>query len=374
MINVFEPTYDERENSALASVLDSRWTGRGSLVSKFEALFAKHIGVGEDNIITTNSASEALFQIANLENWKKDDEVLVPSISFIAAATAVLDVGAQIKFIDVDKLSMNPTIEILNQSRTEKTKALILNNYGGMQKEILEIAKWCNSNGILLIEDSSCAINSKIQNNYLGTFGDYGVWSLDSMKLISAGDGGIIYSKSTENANLLRERMYLGLKNKTSGLSGAMTKQKWWEYNISGPYRRAIMNDITASIALVQLSKIGELVKKRNDIINYYAENLNETGDLKFDGVIGDFRSPYFFWLQTKFRNELAQYLLDQGIYTTFRYFPLHKIDYFNSKVSLSNSDVASETSLLLPLHANLTESQIEKIIDNISLFFKTKV
>jgi aminotransferase len=242
-----------------------------------------------------------------------------------------------------------------------------------MQKEIFEIVTWCNSHKILLIEDSSCAINSKIHNQYLGTFGDYGVWSLDSMKLISAGDGGIIYSKSIESAKLLRERMYLGLKNKTSGLSGAMTKQKWWEYDISGPYRRSIMNDVTASIALVQLSKISELVKKRNSIINYYAENLHAIGDLQFDGITGDFRSPYFFWLQTKSRNELAQHLLDQEIYTTFRYFPLHKIDYFKSKVSLNNSDVASETSLLLPLHANLTESQIEKIIKNISIFFKTK-
>ena len=371
MINVFEPTYDERENYALGKVLESRWTGRGKLVSDFESQFAKHLNVSPQNVITTNSATEALFQIAEYENWEKDDEILIPSISFIAAATSVLNIGAKVIFVDVDEFSLNPTVETLNEALTVNTKALIINHYGGMQNQIIEIIEWCKENNILVIEDSACAINSKYQNTYLGTFGDYGVWSLDSMKLLSAGDGGIIYCKSKENADSIRERIYLGLKNKTSGQQESMTNQKWWEYDISGSHRRSIMNDITASLALVQLSKITELVKKRNEIINYYSENLTGIGDLQYNSLTGDFRSPYFFWIQTIHRNELAKHLLHKDIYTTFRYFPLHNIPYFNHKKSLVKSELAASKTLLLPLHANLTHLQIEKIVFEITNFFQ---
>ena len=370
MINVFEPTFNLRELDAISQVFESKWTGSGPLVKKFEILFAEKLGVDAEQIICTTSATEALFQISELENWKTNDEILIPTISFIAAATSVLNAGGKIKFIDVDQHSLNPTIEQLDNSLSANVKALILNHYGGMQNNIMAIVNWCKKNNIMLIEDSACAINSKINNKYLGTFGDYGVWSLDSMKLLSAGDGGIIFSKSREKADLLRRNLYLGLLGENTGLGSSKDKNRWWEYNISGPFRRAIMNDITASIALIQLTKLDELVSKRNTLLHKYIENLSGIGDLSFDKSIGEHRSPYFFWIQTEYRDQLAEYLLENNIYTTFRYFPLHKVPFFKSKDFLPNSEIAAKKTLLLPLHANLKEAEILKIIDSIQNFY----
>jgi aminotransferase len=370
VINVFEPTFNLRELDAISQVFESKWTGSGPLVKKFEILFAEKLGVDAEQIICTTSATEALFQISELENWKTNDEILIPTISFIAAATSVLNAGGKIKFIDVDQHSLNPTIEQLDNSLSANVKALILNHYGGMQNNIMAIVNWCKKNNIMLIEDSACAINSKINNKYLGTFGDYGVWSLDSMKLLSAGDGGIIFSKSREKADLLRRNLYLGLLGENTGLGSSKDKNRWWEYNISGPFRRAIMNDITASIALIQLTKLDELVSKRNTLLHKYIENLSGIGDLSFDKSIGEHRSPYFFWIQTEYRDQLAEYLLENNIYTTFRYFPLHKVPFFKSKDFLPNSEIAAKKTLLLPLHANLKEAEILKIIDSIQNFY----
>ena len=371
MINVFEPSYDKRELAEIEKVLVSGWTGKGSLVDKFEADFSQHLNLeNPDQIVTTNSATEGLFAIAELEGWRSGDEVMVPTISFIAAANCVISSQAQVKFVDVDSRTLNVTIDTLNKAFSINTRALILNNYGGIQPNIVEISEWCRERNITLIEDSACAIDSRIGDKYLGTFGDYGIWSLDSMKLISSGDGGIIYCKSLEKMKVLRRNLYLGLSTSLTGYNNSATKNRWWEFNIDSPSRRSIMNDLTAALANVQLRKLPEFVEKRNNIILKYSLELKSVGDLEYISEIGPHRSPYFFWIQTNYRDELSEFLLKSNIYTTFRYYPLNKIEFFNDKESYDGTEFAMRKTLLLPLHTNLTENQIDYIVTKIKSFF----
>lgn len=379
MINVFQPSLGEQELNAIKEVFKSNWIGRGKKVDEFEKKFAEYQGVEPWQMIATTCASEGLFAIIELLKLSPEDEVIVPTIGFVAKASAVCNAGAKPIFCDVNPHSLNSSLEDIKIVVTNKTKAIIVNHYGGYPVEIEKIQKFCTENNIILIEDAACAIGSSVLGKKVGTYGDYAVWSFDSMKILVSGDGGMIYCKDKIMAQKMREHLYLGLiEGKTSGLEKSKNiKDRWWEYEISQFGRRAIMNDMTASIGLVQLTKLPEMLKRREQIISRYSESFS-----KIPGLIippykreNDVLTHYLYWIQLEKRDELAHYLMDNNIYTTYRYWPLHRVSKFGYKgKTLSGADEATRITLNIPCHNNLSDSDVEYIISTITTFAKNNL
>ena len=150
---------------------------------------------------------------------------------------------------------------------------------------------------------------------------------------------------------------------------------KWWEFDISSPSRRAIINDVTAAIGLEQLKKVDKFIEKRKEIACFYDQNLRILEWLTIPPNLSDEveSSYYMYWIQLEERDELAKYLKENGIYTTFRYYPLHWVEYYKDKCrgsdNLPNTNFAANKTLCIPLHQSLKDDEIKLIVNKIKSF-----
>lgn len=371
MINVFHPTAGDAELSQVADCFQSGWLGKGRKVEQFEAAWAAHIGVDPAHVVSVNCATEGLFQVCQLAGLSRGDVVFMPSIHFIGAANAVLSTGAELKFCDVDSHLLNPTLAHIQAAyKALYAKAVILLHYGGVAQELDAIRQWCDEAGLILIEDAACAQATTYQDKAAGTWGHFGVWSFDAMKVMTCGDGGMVYCESQQEADELRKAVYLGMDTESGAKSD---KSRWWEFKVDdyGPHeRRAIMNDLAAGIGLEQLRRLPEFVERRMEIVRQYDAALCGLVTVPPSGT-----SPYYFyWIQTERRDELARHLRDNDIYTTFRYYPLHRVFAghrgFYRMPDLPGVDYAADHTLLLPLHQGLTDDDVQFVIDKVRQFF----
>ncbi len=262
------PVFDEREEKALIEILRSGKWGRvnGKKNEEFENKFAKYHSAKYG--ITCVNGTVALELSLRALGIEPGDEVIVPPYTFIATASSVLMVGAKPIFVDIDPKTYNIDPNKIESTITSKTKAIIPVHIGGCpanMDKILDIAKKYN---LKVLEDAAQAHGAEWRRRKVGALGDMGIFSFQSSKNINAGEGGIILTNNEE----LAERTW-SLMN-----VGRSKKGEWYmHYILSGNYR---MTEFQAGILLVQMERIEELMKKREENAKYLTENLN-----KIEGV-----------------------------------------------------------------------------------------
>mgnify|MGYP003132465132 FL=1 len=383
MINIYQPLLGKEELKAIKDVFDSNWLGygrNGTKQDEFVKMFAKKLvdvnfGVGiaspdPECFTTISCCSEALFQAVNVY-VDENDEVIIPSIGFVAAANAVISKKAQPIFCDVDPNTLNPRVSDIEKCITKKTKAIIILHYAGVPCDIEGILELCKKHNIKLIEDNASSPFSKVSGKSTGTFGDMGLWSFDPMKIITTGDGGMIYCCDKNILQQIKYNTYLGLKS--SGASNPVDN-KWWEFDVELAGSKATMNDLSASVGIEQLKKVDKFLSTRKLLYNTYNEELKNLSWLDIPKPISIFNesSYYMYHIQLKSesdRNKLARHLRDYDIYTTFRYYPLHWVKFYKSNASLPNAEWAATHTLNLPLHQSLTKKDLTYIIESIKKF-----
>lgn len=375
MIQVFSPTLGPAEQAAAATTLASGWVGFGPKCLEFESAWAAHLGVPAENVVSVNCATEGLHQIFAEIGIQTTERLLVggvvmPAISFIGIANAVLDGALFVQLCDVDRHTLNPTVADIERAIDAHTVAVCIQHYGGVPSDLGPIAELCRARGLLLVEDCACAPLSFYAGQRAGTFGDFAVWSFDSMKIItSAGDGGMVYCRRAADAERLRLAMRLGQDN----LSGQSSSgPRWWEFTVGQPGRKAMMNDVQAAVGLVQLGRLEELVRRRGEIWGQYQQALCCLEWLASppEPSPNSGSSYYTYWVSTPRRNALAAYLRERGVYTTFRYWPVHRA--YGWPSTTPNADWAAARTLNLPLHANLTVDDVDYVCETIAEFQKS--
>lgn len=367
MINVFQPTVGADELAAVAEVFESNWLGKGGRTAAFENSFADHLGVGHDRVTSVNSCTEALFLSMLLAGVGPGDDVVMPTVSFVGAGNAVAAHGGRPVFCEVDPRTLNPTVDDVEAVLTPQTKAVILLHYGGYPGSVVEIARLCRERGVLLIEDSACAVASTVDGQACGTIGDIGMWSFDSAKILVTGDGGMLTARDPEVVAKAAKLAYFGLEQ-FSGFSQAKAASKrWWDFQISSFSRRSIMNDIQSAIGLVQLGKVKEFVARRGDIVAHYDRELSGVAGVDTPPPLppGHVSSYYMYWVQLDegIRDDVARDLYERGIYTTFRYAALHKVHAYRSAARLPKAERAVARTLCLPLHQGLTDADVDAVV-----------
>jgi aminotransferase len=191
-LHLHSPDVGQEELAAIQRVLSSGWLGRGRETEAFEDEFAVHLGVARDTVVTVPSCSEALFHAVQLLDLEPGDEVVLPTISFLAAAQAVRATGATPVLCDVDPNSLNASENTIDSALNKRTKAVLLMHYGGVPCPMGGIVELLKKRGVALIEDAACCPASRIEGRACGTLGDIGAWSFDSAKIISMGEGGAL--------------------------------------------------------------------------------------------------------------------------------------------------------------------------------------
>ena len=366
MINIFQPSLGKEELDRIGRVFQSNWIGKGREVAEFEKAFAELHSIAPENLTTTTCCTEGLFLAPELFRCKGFD-IIVPTVSFVALGNAVYAAEANLVLCDVDPHTLNVRAEDIQKKVTPMTKMVYVTHYGGVPCNMDPILDLCARRNIWVIEDAACAPLTFYKEKACGTMGDMGVWSFDAMKILVTGDGGMIYLKDPEMMEKAKEHLYLGLPGKAkSGIDSTKT-DKWWEFDVMRPGRRAIMNDIAGAIGNEQLKKLPLFMVRRREIDRQYRIGLQGIDWLSVCPDVPG--SHYMFWIQTKHRDKLARYLLDCGIYTTYRYWPLHKISFYHSKGNFPGADYAAAHTLNLPIHQALTEGDVNYVIESIKRF-----
>jgi aminotransferase len=366
MIQMFQPSVGAEELHAIGEVLDCNWLGYGPRTQAFEKDFANHLGVQPESLLFVNSATSALGLAMELLDLGPGDDVVLPSVSFVSNANTVAATGARPVFCDVDARTLNPSVAHIAAALTPRTKAVTVLHYGGHPGDVIAIAALCRERGIPLIEDAACSVGSSVGGKACGTFADIGIWSFDARKIITTGDGGMIYVRDPEMALRAHRLAYHGLDNRSSFAAASKEPRRWWDQTIHEVGRRLIGNDLTAAIGRVQLRRLPDFISRRGAIIDTYDQLLADAEGIQLRPQlpVGHVSTNYFYWvrLDAGLRDSVAEDLLRHGVYTTFRYPPLHKAPLYRADVDLPGTDEAAATTLLLPLHQALSDADVRQV------------
>ena len=371
MINVYQPTLGKEELDALEKVFESNWLGKGKRVAEFEEKYAEHLGSSKDLVLSTNCCTEGLFSSMHLLDIQPGDEVIVPTISFIGAGNAVCAHGAKLVLCDVDPHTLNARAEDIEKVITPKSKAILLLHYGGIPCEMDAIMELARKYDLKVIEDAAAGVSSRYKGKAIGTIGDMGMWSFDAMKILVCGDGAMLHFNTPELRHKADRWLYFGLETK-SGYENSVA-QKWWEFDISCFGHRAIMNDITAAMGLEQLKKLPMYMEKRKVVNDFYNENLKQFSWIELPPALPDYveTSYYFYHIQLKngMRDKFAGFLRENGIYTTYRYYPLHRVPGYGVTGNFPNADYAADNTLNLPIHQSISDEELNYILEKVKEF-----
>jgi aminotransferase len=368
MINLLQPSVGAAELSAVEEVFRANWLGAGERLEHFERRLSQYLGCPPAGVLTISSCSEGLFQAVEALGLGMGDEVILPSVSFLGAAHAVRTTGARVVLCDVDPRTLNPTIDHIESAITPATKAVLILHYGGHPGDVVAIAELARQRSLFLIEDAACSLGSFVDDRACGTFGEIGVWSFDAVKLLTTGDGGLIWCRSEALASRMRRNIRLGVGS--SGLQRA-TSSRWWEIDPATIGRRATMNDVAAAIGLAQVDKLPGFLRRREEIAAVYDTQLSSVPWLTLPEKPPARTARFYYWIQMpiEYRDRLAAHLLQRGVYTNFRYWPLHRTQMYGGGGAFPGADTAAESTLLLPVHQGLSNDEVDRVVDTIQTF-----
>jgi len=361
MINVFGSCVGEEELEEIKSSLEAQWLGMGKKVAKLEAMFADKFDLKDFTLI--DNCSNGLYMALDMLNLSKHDEVILPAITWISCANAVKQAGYIPVFADVDYDTVNITTKSMLDVMSYKTKAVMVVHYAGYPAYI--------KTNLPTIADCAHAVDTYLNGVPINKYYTISVYSFDSMKNIACGELGGICSNKLDYQEKTKRLRYCGILK--SGLQARTDRDRWWEYEVDEPFIKMLPNDINASIGIAQFRKLERLQAIRKSIWDKYNQGLSDINWIVIPPVIPkNVKHSYFTYyikVTNGSRDKLARYLLDNGIYTTVRYQPLHLYPAYGSRQKLEVAELLNEQLLNLPLHPNLSELDTDYIIDKIKKF-----
>ena len=350
-IKLFDPIFDRSEEKELMKILQSGFWASGTgvgKVSKFEQEFKKYTKT--KSCVAVNSGTAALH-LALGEADISGKEVLLPSLSFVSTANAVLYNKGIPVFVDVDKKTLCINPEQVKEKISRKTKVILPVHFGGMPADIDEIKKIAKNNNCMVIEDAAHACGADFKNKKIGSHSDMCCFSFHPVKNLAMPTGGLITINTKnhiKNKKSLFEKRWCGISNRKD--TKYDVKQIGWNY---------YMNEFSAGIGLIQLKKLDKLNKKRKDIARQYFKKLSIAEKMPYtqDCVY------HFYWILVNNRDEFRKEFSKAGIETGIHYQPIHQMSLYKTKIKLPITEEISKKIVTLPTHPNLKKYEIDKII-----------
>lgn len=368
-IQLFKLNFDQREVDAVSSVVAGGWLSMGEKVTKFENQFGQFLG-GEIFCSAVSNCTAALHMGLLALEVGRDDEVIIPSLTFVADVNVVNLVGATPVLADCTSLNdWNMSVETIEKLLTPRTKAIIVVHYAGFPcRDIVEIAQLCRERGIGLIEDVAHAPGATVNGKACGTFGDVGCFSFFSNKNLSIGEGGMV---STTNAELNIKMQYLRCHGMTS-LTLDRHKGRAITYDVSMPGLNYRMDEMHAALGSVQLDKLPTANFRRGQLTERYRSKLNGSSiKIPFDDQPSSLGSVYhilpILLPDRTDRVAVIGALKTKKIQSSIHYPPFWDFSGYQDKFSPSDTPIAAEIcrrQLTLPLFPSMTEDEVDKVCD----------
>lgn len=367
-IPLFNLNFDEHEAKAAYDTIKGGWISTGPKCAELEEMFARMLGA--KYAVSVANCTDALHICCMLCGFGPGDEVICPSLTFAASANCIRYVGATPVFADIvgsEHINIDP--KDIEKKITSKTKGIVVVHMAGYPAKMDEIMEIAKKHNLKVVEDACHGPLSEYKGRKLGTIGDCSAFSFFSNKNISTGEGGMFVTNSEElaaKAKLLRSHGMTTMSYQRA--SGHAT-----EYDIVELGYNFRMDDIRASIAIEQLKKLPEDLRKRIDVRKRYVENLS-----KIKGVTvpfadcNEFTSNYIMPVvltdgNKERRNAIREKIHEAGIQTSVHYPAIHKFSiYKNYGAVLPQTEYVTEHEITLPMYAALTMDQVDFICETL--------
>lgn len=356
-IPVSEPNLCGNEEAYVLDCLRSTWiSSKGEYIERFERSFAEYVGV--EHAVASSNGTTALHLMLHAMDIGPGDEVIVPTLTYVASANVAVYVGAKPVFVDSDPETWNMKVEEVRQAITSKTRAVMAVHLYGAAVDMKPLRKICLQAGIPLIEDAAEALGTQYQGAMAGALGDAAAFSFFGNKTITTGEGGMVTTNNGSLAQRIRR-----LRDQ-----GQSPNKRYWHDEMGFNYR---MTNIQAAIGLAQLENIDQLVEQKRINASLYQRFLPPE---QFQHPVETAGTVNSYWMYSvllngevaKSRDKFMASLMERGVETRPFFYPVHSMPMFTSGVSRSfpGAESVSARGISLPSSTRLTEEDIIFVCD----------
>lgn len=364
-IALSDVAFDDQEEKAILSVLRSRWISMGQQCERLEKEFAPYIGVSQALAVTNGTAALHLaFAALGLGSG---DEVIIPSLTFVATANAVRYTGARPVFADIKSLDdWTISVEDIKSRITDRTKAIGVVHYAGYPCDMNAINTIAKKYNLYVVEDAAHGPGSYYDGKQIGTLGDVGCFSFFANKNMATGEGGMVV---TDNNDLAKKIKYLR--------SHGMSSVSWDRYQGRTTHSYDVLmlgynyrfDEIRAALGRIQLAKLAQNNKKRTQLYRHYVDLLETVQEVKIPfSNCKETVSHHIFPIllaEEANRDKVIENLAAKGIQTSVHYQPVHRMSIYQDsyKKELLLTQIVGKHELTLPLHPGLEFEDIERVV-----------
>jgi dTDP-4-amino-4,6-dideoxygalactose transaminase len=368
-IPVARPSIGEEEEQAVVAALRSGWVSQGPKVAEFERQFAEYVGAR--NAVAVTSCTTALHLALVAAGVRPGDEVICPSLSFIATANAIVYAGATPIFADVDLGTYNIDPAGIERAITARTRAILLVHQVGLPAALEEIKEIAHRRGLAIVEDAACAIGAEYRGERIGRpHAAIACFSFHPRKILTTGEGGMITTADEDVAARIRRLRQHGMSVSDLARHGSSKVMAESYDEVGYNYR---MTDMQAAMGMVQLRRLDDMLAKRRKLAQRYTERFATVPwlvpPLEPAGLRHNYQS-YMMRLTSDApvsRDELMQRMLDRGISTRRGIMAIHRETPYRGDWDklLPVTNLLTDTTMILPLFNDMTEDEQDWVIES---------
>ncbi|HZR22177.1 MAG TPA: DegT/DnrJ/EryC1/StrS family aminotransferase [Vicinamibacterales bacterium] len=360
-IHMSSPDITEDDIAAVVDVLRSGRLALGPQSEEFERLIAEYVGVR--HAIAVSSGTAALHMIVRALGFGRGDEVLVPSFTFAASVNALLFEGVTPVFVDIERDTFNLDPDDVERKITPRTKAIMAVDVFGHPAEWDRLDAIARAHRLRIIDDSCEALGAEYRGRRVGQFGDAGAFAFYPNKQLTTGEGGVVVTNDGEIARACRS-----LRNQGRPEMGAWLEHERLGYN----YR---LDEMSCALGCSQMRRIETLLAKRERVAAQYTDRLRRLEWISAPAVRPHVRASWFVYVVTVSgidRGDVIDSLAAAGIPARAYFSPVHLQSYIRALMpgpvpQLPVTDAVARRAVALPFHGNLTDEEIERVVDALS-------
>ncbi len=370
-IKFHKPNIDNSELKNLTRVIKSGWLTTGAEVKKFEKEFLK---IFKKKLFCTaiNSCTSGLFLALKAIGIKKNDEVITSDLTFTSTVSSIYHTGAKPVIVDIEKDSLNMSIDEIKKKITKKTKCIIVVHYSGYPVDIEKIYKIAKKKNIKIIEDAAHCLPSKYKNDLIGEkYSDVSVFSFYATKTLTTGEGGMCLSKQKKIIDYIKTNSFHGIDRDVYNRYNQARNN--WFYDVKSAGYKFNLTDLSAAMGISQLKKLKKNYNLRKKISDKYFEILSKTNLILPIKDNKNFKSSWHLFVirilsNNKInRDKISNLLKKNGIGSSVHYVPIHKHTFWKKNLRLKsknfkNAEIISNEILSLPIYPDLKLKDVKKI------------
>ena len=366
MIRLSKSSISDLEKKAVNEVLDKEYLGMGEYVNNFEISLSSFFN---NECVCVSTGTAALQLALEACGIVKGDEVLVPSLTYLASFQAISATGAKPIACEVNNDTLNICLKDAESKITLKTKVIMPVFYAGNAEGLDQIIEFSKKNKIRIVSDAAHAFGSRLDSRLIGSFGDITCFSFDGIKNITSGEGGCVVSNDKDIISYIKDARLLGVQKDTEK---RYKGERSWDFDVKTQGWRYHMSNIMAAIGNVQLKRFDSFKDKRQKLAKLYNHQLINIDDISTNKFNYEEIVPHIYPIRVLNgkRDELKFFLEEKDIQTGIHYKPNHLLEFYKTNLNLKNTEMIYSQLLTLPMHFDLNNTDVDYICSQIIKFF----